>query len=1219
MCIDTVLADKGAAHAAIVTPNSKEYRSLGRNLQQSIRAASGIEIPLYCDHETTDHLLSNFNVLALGNSSNNAFIERLYRQWHVILDLKYPGPGGYVVRSLHNPYGTGHNVIFIGGSDFKGVVQALEHFCGLLTPGSPLKVGWLMEIKLGDGMTPPQIDILSTEWPVHSWDDSWRKTSSGEACGYLPSTNFGWNPISIAAVLYYMTGQPEYLSVFKTIARPDPQNLPLPNRSDGAFIDPLHPLAKSYHYRAHLVDCIYDLIEESPLFTDEERLYFTNELLQHQLELDSTHKYSIQNGDRHAQWNMLCIYTGSRYFARYYPDAVWDSRLENVRKGFRSLINNPTWGERDTLEWVSTSIEPIFDFSLMDDFGDLVDSGTARMFMRALEILMTGCEIDFYNKYAPLSLLHKAAYLLRDSRYVWMARQLGFDVARFRIGQSYWPLEVTQPTPPSDLVYATPFYPLAKSDWEKSGKSVEQEKAFQILSYRTGLNKQDDYMLIDGFSGLGRNPHHLASVLKLRMFNGENVLDGYGNDLDVWFNGVLDQEIPRCAQLNRTFAVENCGFIEMEVPNMPASSWKRYLLNLKDVAFVAIDRIAPHKSGEFEVVCTWEPGMHLDADGALGRSVKISNGVRLFTAGCDIFEVEDNLVHERIQRRLEPGSSLSIGNLFTHPSRSSGLKQLSGGAFLSLGELPSFFALDDYSSEGLVSRADFAYLDNKLLFLSNGNELRIQGAPIYSSDKPATVLWLLDKGILFVEASGATVLTLMTASGSHSIHITTQEQPIKFEGLAPYNGLQDHLKSAFAALSSTKEIHKTPEAPQKLSAGQWKPLWSHDFSESIMDIAINAVSEPTHLWMSSKINGSWTLSKLSEQGVRLKTISCPSQPLSLFPAKNSLQASAFSLLAGFKDDMLRAYSQNGDQVWQVQTAIDSSFRIGDRYEAPWFTNPMPPYSMTGVYSILAGDFWGRGSQIIAAGRPCTIEFRKLDGSLLRRSPTRWGNNSSLAPLKEAYYPDKEPLLLVGKNYTGNPTISGIDREMSNVSDNFFASLPAEEISMHAWLQRGLKHLEVHDLDGDGIDEIVYTLSGHWNELRVYNGNQQDPLWLKHLGPDRVNGDFVRGLEVLKADSQERRKVVVGTKNGWILAFDHSGKSLWQIHSHSPITCMDASDEDDFLAVGCQNGRLLLIDGEGQVLRQTGLGSPINVIRWGPGGKVFVGADNGKFIGCDISS
>ena len=113
---------------------------------------------------------------------------------------------------------------------------------------------------------------------------------------------------------------------------------------------------------------MFDLIEESPLFTDEERLFLTNKLLDHQrLEIWGKHlepwsvsdNYRAPHASRHGMWHLLCIYTGSRYFGKYYPDPRWQKRMQNVRESFEAWIEDPTWGEMDTLQWVSTSTEPV--------------------------------------------------------------------------------------------------------------------------------------------------------------------------------------------------------------------------------------------------------------------------------------------------------------------------------------------------------------------------------------------------------------------------------------------------------------------------------------------------------------------------------------------------------------------------------------------------------------------------------------------------------------------------------------------------------------------------------------------------------------------------------------------------------------------------------------------------------------------------------------------
>ena len=163
---DTALVENRQPRAVIVIPSDGRYGTDVSILQDRIKLLTGVELPVHLDDVSPGEILLARNVIALGNMATNRFIEQLYRQWYVLLDLKYPGEGGYVVRSLHNPYGTGHNVIFIGGSDADGVEEAAGKFAALLKPSNPLRVGWLMEIKLGEGINPPEIGDDIPDWVV---------------------------------------------------------------------------------------------------------------------------------------------------------------------------------------------------------------------------------------------------------------------------------------------------------------------------------------------------------------------------------------------------------------------------------------------------------------------------------------------------------------------------------------------------------------------------------------------------------------------------------------------------------------------------------------------------------------------------------------------------------------------------------------------------------------------------------------------------------------------------------------------------------------------------------------------------------------------------------------------------------------------------------------------------------------------------------------------
>ena len=317
--------------------------------------------------------------------------------------------------------------------------------------------------------------------------------------------------------------------------------------------------------------------------------------------------------------------------------------------------------------------------------------------------------------------------------------------------------------------------------------------------------------------------------------------------------------------------------------------------------------------------------------------------------------------------------------------------------------------------------------------------------------------------------------------------------------------------------------------------------------------------------------------------------------MSLWPAKSADQADAFALLIGFRDDTLRALSQNGEELWKVSAKIHPSFKIGDRYDAPWFTDPRAPRDKRGVYCLLVGDFWNKGEEEIALGRPCTVEVRRLSGELIDRVPTRWGDNTSLAMVDNREGRFGDWLMLVGKRFTGNPSLSTINANYSNVSDSVFAGVLPGDTVMHSWMQRGLNHLVVNDLDGNGTDEVVYDLSGHWNELRLYDGLSTNPLWIRYLGPDASRSDFMRGLEVLDLDANGIKEIVVGMKNGVLSAFDLAGTLIWQRSFDSPICCIDGITSTGSIAVGLKDGGICLVNCDGETIRKGKLSSAIRAL------------------------
>lgn len=1202
--LETTLVKANAPAAVIVVPDNSFLNTQADRLATRIQALTGTRLEILTDQTSPEEILKSRHVITLGNMATNRFIERLYRQWQVILDLVYPGKGGYVVRSLHNPYGTGHNVIFIGGSDDSGIEEANSTFIALLGAlnTDTLSVGRLMEIRLGNGVSLPSIGSFMSNWNVYGWNDSWRKTSSGREAGYPPATYFGWNPISIAGVLYYMTGKKEYLDCFKQLAMPDSGNIPLPNRTDDAFNDPLDPLVKTYHYRAHLVPLVYDLIEESPYFTDQERLFITNKLREQQVLYDSTDSYTVANGDRHALWQLMTIYSGSRYFATYYPDPAWNRRIENVRLSFRSLINNPTWGVRDTLYWVSTGIEPVFEFFLLDGFDEFVQSGTARALMMSLAILMTGDEIDNYNWFIPLALLHKAAHMTGDKGYVWMREQLGFDLSQFRIGQSYWPPYTGETARPDGLVNSINVSPLAHADWKESQSPVPEKDCFQVLSYRTGLGINDDYLLVDGFEGKGLHSYELNTISRLRMFSGKNILNGVSNGLSVWHNGMVDGMVARSAALKNSFATAEFAFVRTEVPDMPSSRWQRNILTLKDSAAIVIDQVVALRGGSFNVVRSWQPGSRITANDGSSRRVTLANGVVVTSAESAYESSAAGVIRESIFRSLADGEAVILGALFSLDAKPTAIKPVPGG-YLITGATSAFVAVNSATGNETVFRGDFMYLDQKMLLLVEGTGLEVGGKALVSSDRPVSIFWDFQSGEMRVVSKAAARITLATAQVAAVRDVPAGDT--RLSGVAPSGDATSLVGDCMQRLATavfTADLALAAAQPQV----NWLPGWEVDLKGKPTMLSADPTGTDDSLWVVSQGSDKADIVHFDVSGHELVRISRPGELLSFWRPRNDSQAKAFGLLAGFKNDILYAFSSDGHELWQRKAEISPEFRIGDRYDAPWFTDPAV---ISGVSSILAGEFGNNGEQEIIIGRPCTVEFRTLSGDLTGRVPTRWGTNSALAFLQTPGFFNFGKVLLTGKGYAGNPSISVVSREHSNISDGYFAGLFPGFANMHSWLQRGLGQMVVADLENTGTEQVVFTLSGHWNELRVYDGYNNSPRWMKSFGPDRVGGGFMRGLHAADLDGSGKKNILVATKPGWVFAFDYQGTSLWQHRFDSEITVMTVSESQHRIAVGCTDGSIFLLNGTGTIVAVGSMRAPVQSLVFGKS-SVYAGSSTG---------
>lgn len=73
-------------------------------------------------------------LVLLGGLHTNRLVAPFYAQYRCFTDAVYPGAGGYEVRTLVNPFGTGANVLLLGGSSLTGVRRAVNCLRSKLSP-----------------------------------------------------------------------------------------------------------------------------------------------------------------------------------------------------------------------------------------------------------------------------------------------------------------------------------------------------------------------------------------------------------------------------------------------------------------------------------------------------------------------------------------------------------------------------------------------------------------------------------------------------------------------------------------------------------------------------------------------------------------------------------------------------------------------------------------------------------------------------------------------------------------------------------------------------------------------------------------------------------------------------------------------------------------------------------------------------------------------------
>ena len=590
--------------AVIVAGESAEHARAARAVQALIEERTGATIAITRDTDAAIPIATN--VIALGNRSSNAFVSHLYNRMYSLLDVEYPGKGGYVVRTLHDPFANGKNVIFVGGSDVVGTGAALARFLKLLAAApvenGQLSVGRLMHIRLPKGtQLPAPLDYNGAHF--------WTKVNRG-------SNGYGWNIIAYNMAMYYMTGKEEYArTAVRLSLQPTAKDKEDLVRCDlGSFDDHSRPLSHPYHYFAHNMMLFWDLIEESDVFTDAERLAITRGLASQISSENMNYPYRSLTHvpyylDRHGAVAAFSFYCTARYFGKYYPSKHWTRGLKGVRNRFTYINDKDAYqrGESGNLvRSFSGWITPAVLYLTATDDRNVAKGGRLSNMLTLYETLFDGSD-SMIAASSTNNVLRKIANLTGNGRWLYYAAQTPLKPdGVFRVGQSFAPAPSSRATPPDDILdrFIGARMPLGMlKHYNYEGRvDPPYDDCYVTIGYRNRLGSAGDYVVFDSFREVTQTPYNMNSILSLRI-NGVKILSGYGNYVQTALNGMASRNVPFVGRVKNHAVFDEIAFIETAVPEM---AWERNVIIKKLKYALIVDRVTAPEDGNLSVVLNWQ-------------------------------------------------------------------------------------------------------------------------------------------------------------------------------------------------------------------------------------------------------------------------------------------------------------------------------------------------------------------------------------------------------------------------------------------------------------------------------------------------------------------------------------------------------------------------------------------------------------------------------------
>ena len=608
-----------SAGVCIVAPGDEAHQRAAAALRSVLMAASHSDVEILPDE--TD-AISGRHAIALGNMMDNALLRELYFRAYDMTDYLWPGPGGWVIRTVpHSLEGVGH-IVVVGASDAQDLPRAAQVLARAVEEGSGA-LGYQHRVDLGrwahlftapaDEWTAKVDTDLELEYRRGAGDWTYMRAIAG--IGVLAAQTGREALIELFCQQIRLFAERRWFE--RTMAAPPCIHGCLRNLMLPFAILENHP-ALAPDLRADALDLLLGLYRSSEAAGNRGLLAEVG-----------LHRVRQNHNTRAA----LDLFYGGRYFHQVHGLAeglAW-MKIAEVFFAPQMASNKP----------VSDSWDHQWSATLLNTADHALASGRREYFLTApyLEAVDRALIAHSLIEDGPTSYFLMAAAVTGNDEYLWTCgvsddegiangALAGSERNRVLRGNEE-PLRswVTGRTavkperlggiwvaPLSDLFYESiESYPMVAPEGVYQ-RDVPFEKTFDKVAFRSGWSRDDDYLLLDGISGALHSYQDGNCIVRFTS-RGQN---WFGKPTEsgpasiryhVGVNVAVDGAGPGCesryAALRYQLKGEGLSAVGTEMVYPQQADWHRHIVYGARGWFLVIDEVWAKVRGEFLVEARW--------------------------------------------------------------------------------------------------------------------------------------------------------------------------------------------------------------------------------------------------------------------------------------------------------------------------------------------------------------------------------------------------------------------------------------------------------------------------------------------------------------------------------------------------------------------------------------------------------------------------------------